>query len=124
MTDSKLLKERWSPWLPYRKTGRAIVRDEGGLHVRVVAVLNHALRPLDAHVTLSANGKSVDNKRGRFSVYETMALEATTGTILTIEAVGNDCEGAVYSAERALRRVFHHEAETDWGPLSPSVFVA
>lgn len=124
MTDTKPLKPRLSYWIPYSKTGRAIVRDVGGVHCRTVKLLNHALGALDALVTLSCNGKSADNTRGRFSALETMKLGATTGTEVLIEAVGNDCEGAVFAAERALCRTFYHEPETDWPGLEPYVYVA
>jgi len=76
---------------------RVAITNELGLHLRAAARLVVVANRHKAKVTLSANGKTVDGK----SLLGITSLLAKKGTVVTIEADGED-ETAAIEALAAL----------------------
>ena len=70
---------------------RVAISNELGLHLRAAARLVVVANRFKAKVTLSANGKTVDGK----SLLGITSLLAKKGTVVTIEADGEDESSAV-----------------------------
>ena len=76
---------------------RVAITNELGLHLRAAARLVVVANRHTSNVTLSANGKTVDGK----SLLGITSLLAKKGTVVTIEADGED-ESAAVKALAAL----------------------
>ena len=70
---------------------RVAITNELGLHLRAAARLVVVANRHQANVTLSANGKTVDGK----SLLGITSLLAKKGTVVTIEADGEDETAAI-----------------------------
>lgn len=67
------------------------VHDENGIHARPAAMLVELAKKYKSRITISANGKETELK----SVIELMSLNVKCGTILRINADGEDSENAL-----------------------------
>jgi phosphotransferase system HPr (HPr) family protein len=77
---------------------RLSLTHKAGLHLRPAATLAQALKPFQATVTISANSKSADAR----SAVRLMALGATQGAELLIQASGSDEAPALATALQVL----------------------
>ena len=62
-----------------------------GLHARVAALIVQTLRPFQAQVKVSWDGRTVNGR----SVIELLTLGAPQGSALTVETNGEDAEAAL-----------------------------
>lgn len=62
-----------------------------GLHARVAAMIVQTLRPFQAQVSVSWDGRTVNGR----SVIELLTLGAPQGSALTVEVNGEDAEAAL-----------------------------
>jgi phosphocarrier protein HPr len=77
---------------------RLSLTHKAGLHLRPATTLAQAVKPFQATVTISANGQSADAR----SAMRLMALGATQGTELVIQANGSDETAALATALQVL----------------------
>ena len=75
-----------------------ILTDPVGLHARPAAELVKLAKTFPAEITLSANGKTASAK----SVFEMMALNASKGTTVRVEASGEKSADALAAVRRYL----------------------
>ncbi|MBI3801420.1 MAG: HPr family phosphocarrier protein [Deltaproteobacteria bacterium] len=76
-----------------------------GLHARAAAVFVRALTGLNAQVTVSWEGRSVNGR----SVLELMTLGAPLGSILEIRVSGADAEAALAALTTVVENRFYEE---------------
>ncbi len=93
------------------KSCQVIVRWQEGLHLRRAARLVLAARQFRSTLHLTCAGKIADAR----SILSLLALCATMGTPLNLEAVGDDEQAAV----QAIERVFLSVTDDDGPGLPP-----
>ena len=76
------------------------LKDPDGIHARPAGKLAELVRGYDCEVTVCANGRNAS----AVSVLELMNLGAGQGTVLTIEAKGNDAKTAIRDVKEFLRQ--------------------
>ena len=76
-----------------------------GLHARAAAVFVRALTGLNAQVTVSWEGRSVNGR----SVLELMTLGAPQGSILEVQVSGPDAEAALAALTTVVENRFYEE---------------
>ena len=81
---------------------RVAIANELGLHLRAAARLVVVANRHKAKVTLSANGKTVDGK----SLLGITSLLARQGTVVTLEAEGEDESEAVEALAALIKSGF------------------
>lgn len=83
-------------------TGRAVVRNELGLHARPAALFVQLASRFASEVSLSKNGVEVNGK----SIMGVMMLAAERGATIEIRAAGDDEERAVAELVALVERGF------------------
>jgi len=86
------------------KRSRVVVLWKQGLHLRPAAKLVEVARDFHSSIRLKCGGKIADLR----SILSVMALCATMGTGLDVEAVGDDEQDAI----QAIERVFSSHPDT------------
>lgn len=86
------------------KCSRVVVPWHGGLHLRPAAKLVQVARQFKSTVYLKCGGKIADLR----SILSVIALCASMGTGLDIEAIGDDEQDAA----QAIEQVFSSHADT------------
>ena len=86
------------------KRSRVVVLWKQGLHLRPAAKLVEVARDFHSSIQLKCGGKIADLR----SILSVMALCATMGTGLDVEAVGDDEQDAI----QAIERVFSSHPDT------------
>jgi len=76
-----------------------------GLHARAAAVFVRALTGLNAQVTVSWEGRSVNGR----SVLELMTLGAPQGSILEVQVSGPDADAALAALTTVVENRFYEE---------------
>jgi len=76
-----------------------------GLHARAAAVFVKALNGLDAQVTVSWDGRTVNGR----SVLELMTLGAPHGSALEVQVSGADAEAALAALTMVVENRFYEE---------------
>jgi len=92
------------------KRSRVVVLWKSGLHLRPAAMLVQAAKDFQSTIYLKCGGKIADLR----SILSVIALCATMGTGLDVEAVGDDEQDAV----RAIEQIFSSHAGADATPGS------
>jgi len=87
------------------KHSRVVVLWKRGLHLRPASMLVHAAKDFHSTIYLKCGGRIADLR----SILSVLALCATMGTGLDVEAIGDDEQDAV----RAIERIFSSHAGTD-----------
>ena len=87
------------------KRSRVVVLWTRGLHLRPAAMLVQAAKDFHSTIHLTCGGKIADLR----SILSVLALCATMGTGLDVEAVGEDEQDAV----RAIEKMFSSHPEND-----------
>jgi len=87
------------------KRSRVVVLWKSGLHLRPAAMLVQAAKDFHSIIYLKCGGKIADLR----SILSVMALCATMGTGLDVEATGDDEQDAI----QAIERVFSSHADTE-----------
>ncbi len=82
-----------------------ILTNKLGLHARAAAVFVKALTGLDAHVTVSWEGRTVNGR----SVLELMTLGAPQGSALEVQVDGADAEAALTALTTVIENRFYEE---------------
>jgi len=72
------------------------VKNKLGLHARAAAQIVQAVNKFTAQVTLSKDGQPADGR----SIMGVLALAATQGTKIVVEANGEDADRAVKAVEK------------------------
>jgi phosphotransferase system HPr (HPr) family protein len=85
------------------KSSKVVVLWQGGLHLRPAARLVEVAKQFQSTVYLKCGGKIADLR----SILSVLALCATMGTGLDIEAIGDDEQDAA----QAIERVFSSHAD-------------
>ena len=76
-----------------------------GLHARAAAVFVKALNSLDAQVTVSWDGRTVNGR----SMLELMTLGAPQGSALEVQVRGADAEAALAALTTVVENRFYEE---------------
>jgi phosphocarrier protein len=76
-----------------------------GLHARPATQFVETANRFGCHVTVHKADAKVNGK----SIMEMMLLEATRGTVLTLEAEGGDAEPCLDALEQLIREKFHED---------------
>jgi phosphotransferase system HPr (HPr) family protein len=82
------------------------IQNRLGLHARAAALLVQALAPLDAEISVSKDGETVNGK----SIMGLMMLAAGKGSTILVEARGPAAEEAIRTVRELVEAKFH-EAE-------------
>jgi phosphocarrier protein len=91
-------------------TRRVVIQDIGGLHTRTVFSINRFTRKLNARITITANGRTIERPPGGgFSVLQGLNLGLTRGTEIVVSASGPDARKALDVVEDMLGYVWPHE---------------
>jgi len=90
---------------PPHVQARLTLANKHGLHARAAAVFVRALTGLNAQVTVSWEGRSVNGR----SVLELMTLGAPHGSILEIQVSGADAEAALVALTTVVENRFYEE---------------
>jgi phosphotransferase system HPr (HPr) family protein len=77
---------------------KLIVKNKQGLHARPAAVFVQIANKFDARITVKRNNEEVNGK----SIMGILMLGAEKGSLITIEAEGNDAELAIFELERLI----------------------
>ena len=85
-----------------KATGEFTISNELGLHFRAAAMVVRTLGEFTAEVSIS-HGNSVADAR---SVLDLMTLAASHGTLVRIQATGEDAKAAVDALGALIRRNF------------------
>ena len=93
------------------KHSEVVVPWREGLHLRTAAALVRAAQNFRSTILLKSGGKIADLR----SILSILALCATMGTTLTVEASGDDEQDATQAIEQAFAPV---QAEGDLGSSS------
>ena len=87
--------------------GAIVVRSRHGLHLRVAAELTKLCRPFQAKVALCRdNGQQADVA----SPLSMLTLSATPGTVLKVQAEGDDAQAAVAAVVNYFDSQAHAES--------------
>lgn len=77
---------------------RLIVKNKQGLHARPAALFVQIANKFDARITVKRNEEEVNGK----SIMGILMLGAEQGSLITIEAEGEDAETAILELERLI----------------------
>ncbi len=86
------------------KHSKVVVLWKSGLHLRPAAALVKIAKQFQSSLHLKCGNKVADLR----SIFSIIALSATMGTSLEIEAAGEDEQAAVQAVERVFST--HHQA--------------
>ena len=90
---------------PPHVQARLTLTNRLGLHARAAAVFVRALTGLNAQVTVSWEGRSVNGR----SVLELMTLGAPLGSVLEVRVSGADAEAALAALTTVVEQKFYEE---------------
>ena len=85
-----------------KATAEFVVGNQLGLHVRAAAMVVRTMTPFVASVSIRA-GDSIADAR---SVLDLLTLSASKGTLIKVEAEGDDAEAAVATLGDLIARNF------------------
>lgn len=77
---------------------KAIIKDPIGLHARPASVMVQEANKFESEITITSGEKSGNLK----SIMSVMALGASTGSEITISAIGADAEEALKIIKEAM----------------------
>ena len=79
------------------------IKNKLGVHARAAALLVQTANRFSAQVTISKDGQTADGR----SIMGVLMLAATQGSIIEVEAAGQDAEHAVKAIERLVDKRFN-----------------
>ena len=79
------------------------IKNKLGVHARAAALLVQTANRFSAQVTLSKDGQTADGR----SIMGVLMLAATQGSIIEVEAAGQDAEQAVKAIEKLVDKRFN-----------------
>lgn len=85
--------------------GSFAIRNDKGLHTRPSTELVKCASRFQAQITLKSDNHNVNAK----SILGILMLAATKGTVIQIEACGEDAKEAISAIEKLAKNYFHME---------------
>jgi phosphocarrier protein len=79
------------------------IKNKLGVHARAAALLVQTVNRFPAQVTISKDGQTADGR----SIMGVLMLAATQGSIIEVEAAGQDAEQAVKAIEKLVDKRFN-----------------
>jgi phosphocarrier protein HPr len=79
------------------------IKNKLGVHARAAALLVQTANRFSAQVTISKDGQTADGR----SIMGVLMLAATQGSIIEVEAAGQDAEQAVKAIEKLVDKRFN-----------------
>jgi phosphocarrier protein HPr len=79
------------------------IKNKLGVHARAAALLVQTANRFSAQVTISKDGQTADGR----SIMGVLMLAATQGSIIEVEAAGQDAEPAVKAIEKLVDKRFN-----------------
>jgi phosphocarrier protein HPr len=79
------------------------IKNKLGVHARAAALLVQTANRFSAQVTISKDGQTADGR----SIMGVLMLAATQGSIIQVEAAGQDAEPAVKAIEKLVDKRFN-----------------
>ena len=79
------------------------IKNKLGVHARAAALLVQTVNRFSAQVTISKDGQTADGR----SIMGVLMLAATQGSIIEVEAAGQDAEQAVKAIEKLVDKRFN-----------------
>jgi phosphocarrier protein HPr len=88
-----------------KRTKAFTLKNKLGLHARAAAKIVEVLGRYESNVFLAKDGEKIDGK----SILEILTLACPMGSVLTVEAEGQDADGVMRELEELIEDKFGEE---------------